>query len=134
MDGSDQDEAMHTVVRLLCRFYQILDSESQFLSAAVKEELPALGQKLAEYYSWLATDAFESITPKRLWKESPKLHLFEHLCQHVAILYGNPRFYWCYADEDLVGKMIEIAETVHPTTLAFSVLFKWLHLFFVNDE
>ena len=58
---------------------------------------------------------------------SPKVHLWEHVCEVQAVLYGNPRYYWCYADEDLVGHLIEIAETCHPMTLAISVLFKWLH-------
>ena len=39
---------------------------------------------------------------------------------------GNPRFYWCYGDGDLVGQLIDIAKGVHPSTLAVSVLFKWV--------
>ena len=43
---------------------------------------------------------------------------------------GNPRFFWTYGDEDLVKWMIQIAEGVHPATLAASVLGKWLWCIF----
>jgi hypothetical protein len=125
--GTDEDALMKAVCALLCRFYDILSSQSQFLSDAIKNDLPVLGQKLAVLYSMLAQEAFSRRPPAKLWKESPKLHLWEHLTQHCAPVWGNPAFWWTYADEDLVGSMIEIAEGVHPRTLAFSVLFKWLH-------
>ena len=128
--GTDDrdDQLMQAICRLLCRFYEILQSESQFLCAETRAELPVLGQKLAEFYSILASSAHTASL--RLWKMSPKLHLWEHLTEVVAIVWGNPAWYWTYADEDLVGQMIEIAETVHPTTLAFSVIFKWLLVIF----
>ena len=27
---------------------------------------------------------------------------------------GNPRFSWCYSDEDMVGQLVEVAESCHP--------------------
>ena len=74
-------------------------------------------------YSRLATMCFNR--QLKWWKLSPKLHLFVHLCAH-QILMGNPRYWWCYGDEDLVRIMIGIADSVHPRTLAISVLCKWL--------
>ena len=129
-NGSDYDVLMMEVCQLLDRFYTHLMSESQFMSESAKAELPRIGQKLAEKYGQLANSAYYA--EERLWKLSPKLHLWEHLCEMQAILYGNPRYYWCYADEDLVGLMTEVAEGVHPATLAFSVIFKWLHTSFVD--
>ena len=127
-DGSDTDRTMVEIARLMVRFYNIVSSQSQFLTPAAKEELPAIGQEVADYYSKLASEAFDA--GKKLWKESPKLHLWEHLTQFQCINFGNPRYYWTYPDEDLVGAMIEIAETCHPNTLPVTVLFKWLHFFF----
>ena len=46
--------------------------------------------------------------------------------------YGSPSAYWTYADEDLVGKMIEVAETCHPRTLAETALLKWMHAYFLG--
>ena len=65
-------------------------------------------------------------SPRKLWKFSPKHHLFLHLCEVQAVQYGNPRFYWVYADEDVVGRLIEVAETCHPWTMPGTALFKWL--------
>ena len=59
-----------------------------------------------------------------------QIHMFEHLLEWQAVMYGNPRYWWTYPDEDLVGHLIEIGETCHPRTLAVTVLFKWAHLFF----
>ena len=41
---------------------------------------------------------------------------------------GNPRYWWCYSDEDLVGLLIDIAESCHVNTLAISTLYKWIWL------
>ena len=90
-------------------------------------EMRTLGQKLAKIYSDLSRDAFSK--GSKLWKMNPKLHLFEHLTQH-QISFGNPRFFWCYSDEDLIGLVTEISKTVHPRTLPVSTLFKWLHCMF----
>ena len=127
-----EDTLIQNICTLICRFYDIISAQSQTLSAEAKEELPLLAQRLAEWYSQLAASRFSD--ENRLWKVQPKLHLFEHLLEVTAIIYGNPRYFWTYADEDLVGQMVDIAETVHPATLPFSVLFKWLWCYFVDLE
>ena len=40
----------------------------------------------------------------------PKLHLCEHLVMEKVPLYGSPRLFWCYADEDFVGLIKRIAQ------------------------
>jgi len=127
-DGTEGDRLIIALCQMLVRFYNILDSQSQFLDPAAKAEIPTLGQKFAEVYTRLSKQAL--IDGLRLWKMHPKLHLWEHLTEHQAIQFGNPRYYWCYADEDLVGRMVEVARSVHPKTLAISVIFKWLHTSF----
>ena len=118
------------VTQLLCEFYDILESESQFLSDAARGRMPLLGEQLMMMYAQLATmahDDYERLG-HRLWKTSPKMHLFLHLCIWQSLLYGNPRYYWCYGDEDLIGRLVSIAEGVHISTLAVSVLSKWVHV------
>ena len=131
-NDSDNDQSILEMIRLLVRFYQIIDSESMYLTAAVRRELPEIGQKLAELYSKLAKEAFEN--GSRLWKATPKLHLWEHLLEHQTLEFFNPRFFWCYSDEDLVGQLVDIGATCHPRTLAVTALFKWLHLLFDAAE
>ena len=125
---SEVEQSIICVVQLLVRVYDLLNENSQFLSAAAKDELPQIGQQLAEQYSVLAS-TFHEMSLK-LWKVAPKLHMWEHLCEFQCLVLGNPRFFWTYPDENLVGQLVEVAESVHPLTLGVSVLLKWLHLIF----
>lgn len=123
-----EDATMTALCSLLARFYEILHNESFWLSDAAKAEIPRLGQTFAMLYTQLSR---QFVTERRRgWKLTPKHHLWEHLTQHQAPVFGNPRFYWCYADEDLVGLMVNLASSVHPITLPESILFKWLHIMF----
>ena len=59
------------------------------------------------------------------WKLTPKVHLMLHLCLRQAPSVGNPRFFWVYANEDLVGSMFEVAESCHASTVAPTAMIKW---------
>ena len=87
-DGSDYDTRVQALVQLLVAFYDILESSSQFLSVKAKEQLPKIGQKLAELYGGLAQEAIAS--GQKLWKLSPKLHLAEHLLELQAVVLEIP--------------------------------------------
>ena len=130
-DDSDADKLAILLCTLLVRFYYILQREGIDLSRSAKRELPKLGQLLAQTYNSLATLAFEC--NQLLWKLTPKLHLWEHLTEYQCIVYGNPRFWWTYCDEDLVGTLISTAESLHPSTMPVNTLFKWLHLIFEDE-
>jgi hypothetical protein len=95
-----------------------------FLTEDGRVEIAELGNMLASMYSQLADLAFRM--EFKLWKMNPKLHCFIHLCVHQAPYCGNPRYFWCYGDEDLIGQLVDIAKGVHPATLAVSVLYKWM--------
>ena len=116
------------VCNLLCRFYWLLEAEGQFMSQEAKDELPRVGRIFCQLYTSLSAEAFAA-NAKR-WKMSPKVHLFQHLTEHQAVELGNPKFYWVYCDEDLVGQMIEVAQTCHPTTVCTTAMFKWMLLAF----
>ena len=42
--------------------------------------------------------------------------VISELLEYQAIQFGNPRFYWTYADEDLVGLLMDIAQGCHVST------------------
>ena len=46
------------------------------------------------------------------WKATPKLHLLRHLGVEKSQSWGNPRFTWTYADEDVVGAMIAVSRSL----------------------
>ena len=121
--GSEHDQRRLAIVQLLHRFYAILKGEGFFLSASACAEIAELGQNLVILYNALSTEAASA--KKRAWKFAPKFHLFCHLCEIQAQVM-NPRMFWCYADEDLVGQAIEVSKSVHSTTVADTGLYKWL--------
>ncbi len=69
-----------------------------------------------------------------MWKMIPKFHAFQHMCELNAQMCGDPRFWWCYSDEDMVGFMIEVAEACHRSTMASTGLFKWLVLLDLRQQ
>jgi hypothetical protein len=117
------DQLALGVCQMLVRFYQLLDSEAQFVSDAAKAEFKDVGNNLGGMYARLAAMAFAR--ELKMWKTSQKHHQWMHLCVD-QIVNGNPKNFWCYGDEDLVRIMIGISHSVHPRTLSVSVLCKWL--------
>ena len=122
------DRRSIALCQLLCEFYCLMDSQGMFLDDVAKARLPALGKRLCALYAQFSHDAF--ISRRKAWKLTPTLHLLLHLCEWQAPSVGNPRFYWVYSDEDLVGSMIEIAESCHSSTMAVTAMVKWLAMAF----
>ncbi len=69
----------------------------------------------------------------RLWKITPKMHMVQELLLYQGMEWGNPSYFWCYADEDLVGDIVEYGHSCQMLTLCFTALVKWLVLCFDND-
>jgi len=56
----------------------------------------------------------------------PKFHMLEHLALDKIPMYGSPRLYWCYADEDFVGLIKRIAWlSRHPRSFERVLLMKY---------
>ena len=112
----------------LVRFYDIINYESMFLSPPAQVEISQVGRRLATIYASLAQSSLA--VGLKTWKIMPMLYTFVHLCEWQAVEVGNPRFYWTYVDEDLVGLLVEVAESCHARTVAPSAMFKWLHVYY----
>ena len=125
------DDDVILIDSLLVKFYALLDENGLFLSDSAKKDIRKVGSKLCCTYAKLAANA--AANGERLWKATPKLHMFQHLCEWDIDM-GNPRFFWCYADEDLVGQMIKAGESCHPRTLGVASMFKWLTLVFADQD
>ena len=114
--ADSEDAQILACCKLLNRFYVLIMGAGQFFNDDQKTELRNLSQTFAGIYARLSAAAFARGV--RMWKLQPKLHLFQHLAEYMAMYQGNPRYYWTYQDEDLVGNMIEFARGVHVSTLA----------------
>ena len=127
LDGSDHAATRLAIAQLLDRFYVVLKNNGMFLTPESESEIATIGKQLVILYNALSTAA--AATQTKTWKFSPKFHMWLHLCEIQAGMY-NPRFFWTYADEDLVGQMLEVAQTCHASTLADTALYKYLLLHF----
>ena len=58
------------------------------------------------------------------WNEVPKFHYFVHI--GLQALYGNPRFHWCYMEEDFMGVLEDICAKCTEGTPAIEVVSKML--------
>ena len=70
----EHDALAEGSIQLLCRFYEILNDESMFLSTSGKEDVAFIGNTLGNLYAQLATMCY--VLEYKLWKMSPKLQAF----------------------------------------------------------
>ena len=131
-DGSLHDKRVLGVCQLLCGFYEIIRDEGMFFSAAAQTKMSKTGSSLCVLYSQLLKQARDN--NDRMWKFSFKFYLFQHLCEYQSREFGNPRFYWTYADEDLIGIVIKIARKCHAKNMAETALHKWIVLTFAEFD
>ena len=118
--------------KCMVRFYELLDAQPLFFDGEATREIAELGQVFADTYNALAQESY--LAGLKCWKGTPKLHIWLHLCQWQVPIWGNPRAGWTYADEDMVGKMIVVARSCHPHTMAVVTLWKWLISVFSLNE
>ena len=123
------DDRVIGVAQLMERFYEIIYSQSLIMAQDAIDRLEQTGTLLCNIYSGLASEAFSRRV--KLWKLSTKLHLFAHLTEwQVPDTKLNPKGFWCYADEDLVGQLTEVATSCHVRTLCATAMAKWVFLTF----
>ena len=120
------------ICKLCCDLYELMQSSGRFFSDAVKAKIVIIGNQMPQMYMRLYSEAFNMGI--KAWKMTPKLHLIQELLLYQCLEWGNPLYYWCYADESLVGDMIEIAHSCHMSTLTVTALVKWLVLAFDCDR
>ena len=126
-DGSEHSSRRLAVAQLLDRFYVILKSNGMFLPSDAINEIASIGKNLVILYNALSTES--AANQVKTWKFTPKFHLWIHLCEIQAALF-NPRCFWTYSDEDLVGQIIEVAQTCHPSSVAATAIYKYLLIHF----
>ena len=120
--GSPHDRARLGVVQLLDRFYRILDTEPMFPSTEARAELENISLTFMGLYEKLSREAFDA--GLRLWKVTPKFHVFQHCLEHQSWL--NPKLSWTYGDESLQGLIKEVARSCHPRTVSYMTTLKWV--------
>ena len=116
------------LAQLMVEFYQILERDDPLILSELSiRRLPTIGRQVCAIYGHLSREHYEQ--QQRAYKLVPKFHLFLHLCEwQIPETKLNPRSYWTYADEDVVGQLVEVAEHCHVRTLPSTALAKWILL------
>ncbi len=117
--GTQHDQFRLACATALASFYGALEACPRRMSMECKCELAKFGREICSFYA-----ALSAHNAPKTWKLTPKFHLLLHLVEIHVPRWGNPRFFWCYADEDLIGQIVEVAGACHPSTMADIALYK----------
>jgi hypothetical protein len=64
---------------------------------------------------------------EQLWKQKPKVHLLQELCEYQTFEHGCPRDFWCYRDESWCGFWAKASKRKGGPSSASIVSQKFLH-------
>ena len=81
-------------------------------------------------YHQLARGSIRANPQWLAWRWFPKFHMLLHICRQAYTM-GNPKSWWCYADESAIGFAVDVAESVHVLTCSGAVMSKcivWLEI------
>ena len=116
---TNHDKFRWECVSAFYEFYKLLDRQPRTMSQDALADLSMIGRRVCSYYS-----ALSSLSQDMCWHMTPKFHLLLHLVDWQAPLWGNPNFFRCYCDEDMIGHMVEVAGSCHAATMSELALFK----------
>lgn len=125
-DGSQHDKHVLVVLRSLAEFYALLDGPDYRLPARDQASLETCIAQVLGHYRALSHEAI--LNGVNRWHEVPKHHYLWHIGLQSRL--ANPRWAWCYPDEDFMriikligGKCLSGTAT---TKVAPKVVEKWL--------
>ena len=122
--GNAVDATILRMLQALTGFYAVLEAEPYIMSPAAVASLQAHVATLLEDYRSLCSWACTSVPRLNRWHEVPKHHYGQHVADQATL--GNPKFSWCYSDEDFMGYLKLICEACTQGTAACNVVGKLL--------
>ena len=126
-EGNEEDSHIAAMLEGLVLVYDAVESQSHFLSAEQVAQLREGMEACLQHYRWLHVAAYDAAPRRYMWNEVPKHHDCQHLAQQAEL--QNPRWSWCYPDEDFMGYLKTITESCLAGTkchrVVSKVLAKW---------
>lgn len=86
-----------------------MDSEGLIMSPNAATKTAVLGKMFLQCFVWLAHNS--ATLGKARYRLRPKLHVFHHEMDRLALWRLNPKTTACFSDEDFVGRMCNIAQS-----------------------
>lgn len=113
-------------VLALARFTFLVRSSGALLEPGPQQEAAACGFRYLGLYVQLAAQALQERAP--LYKIRPKMHFLWHICHRLSRCRLNPQLFSCWAAEDYVGKIANVAEQTHRRTTPARTLQRYLFM------
>ena len=88
------------------------------------EQAAESGQKMLLLYSELTVRNHTLGQCINRWRPFPKCHLLCHLLTDQVRHAGNPKDFWCYADESRIGEIARAAEKCHASHVQKSLMLR----------
>ena len=114
--SNPHDRDVQTCLDACQRIYEVLECEDYLLPPSDQADFERAIDDLLLSYRALNVEARDSDTNR--WHEVPKHHYLQHLA--LMSKFMNPRFGWCYPDEDFMRIMKAALNTnrvVNPSYL-----------------
>ncbi|OLQ12748.1 hypothetical protein AK812_SmicGene3343 [Symbiodinium microadriaticum] len=125
-DGTETDELLIQLYDSMSQLLDLMDSSGLFSSDDEASQAMERMNTFLESYSNLAAKAESD----KLWRKTIKFHMCRHLA--ASFQWGNPKFVWCFANEDYVGRISKLAHSASFGTsllvLSQKVAEKYRHL------
>ena len=111
-------------------FLNGMDDADRVLSGAEVDRLTHAGMTYLRSTQVLAREAVDN--GERAWNQPLKWHMFCHVVDDIKVYRRNPRFNWCFSDEDFAGHMAAIAAASHRSTVGARSLERWVGLLYIR--
>ena len=111
---------MSTGAFALASFFYNMDTMPRLLSAGEADEM-AGNVELFLACHLVLTDAARQ-EELALFSCRPKFHMLAHLVRDVRLERMNPKFAWCYGDEDYMHHVAMLARMTHRRTTSLRIL------------
>ena len=107
-DGSTFRQMRTKCLENLCKFYEILENASMYLTSSESHQISECVEHALIYYGALASEARRLKQAK--WSTVNKHHFFWHV--GASAQYINCRLLWCYQNEDFMRHIGKVASSV----------------------
>ena len=115
-DGSSEYMKLFaSCLKHVATFQYHLDVWPEFLDTAQRESLYDSGYQFIVQYCHLAKENERLRRPR--YHFVPKFHAFCNMLDDIRELGLNIRYYQCYADEDYIGKVGQVAASTHKLAM-----------------
>ena len=128
-DGSDYSRTRYFVLFAWTQWFDVcLGADPDFLEHGELVRLSKATKLMIRCHRKLANLNVATCTAS--WEIKPKLHVMFHILKDAESGRRNPKAWWSFKEEEMMGRLATIACATHACTLARRTLERWCLQFF----